>query len=383
MKSSQSSWKDLFALKLIDSVGFSLKFDRFVRSISRGQKGFKFLLMGTCGSFDPNKKVGDAFHCTRAVNFNRGVLTQSGFTIRKDKVVIAECGSTSSVGLTELSANFLCLFTPELCKSTFASLDHSKIIAMESFDFFEVCQLNSLVCWGAIRVVSNLVEGTNAKFDRLLCSFESGCTLFLRLLIAENDFLKEHGTPLQLLSLDDLGTLAESNILDTAVRVRNCKVFADPLVRKVMLTELQSSIRAAFEVFIQKEERTFLTDGTKEQFNQWTSKEAEMRKRIEAYLTRDPNLEICKFVDAVQGKQERDEYFQNLQLYEKYKLAKKGDYAKAERQPFLQPLSAFAYHDGAPRDLLNKNPVFNAEPGADSSALSNHGPLGLLASRPQ
>jgi len=52
---------------------------------------------------------------------------------------------------------------------------------METFDFIKICENHKLNCMGGIRIVSDICDGKNNKFCRLMCDFSKATDFTLEL----------------------------------------------------------------------------------------------------------------------------------------------------------------------------------------------------------
>ncbi len=185
----------VFAWKVVDAsdVDFLFRVDNLVRAIkSKGwDKGFKFLLFGTCGSFGANVKVGNCYKITRALKYDRGEITANGrFQSKKGKVlecVVHGFEQKEYEKRSVFSGNALCNMekgeATKMFKKICGQASTLGLVEMETFDFFKLIQdQHKLELIGALRVVSDIINGNNEKFCRLTCPFKLGKKEFLKIL---------------------------------------------------------------------------------------------------------------------------------------------------------------------------------------------------------
>eukprot|EP00968_Pinguiococcus_pyrenoidosus_P021288 scaffold2738_cov314-Pinguiococcus_pyrenoidosus.AAC.1 len=174
-----------FACKCINEsdIGFLLKFNEFLIGAKKFH-GFQYCVVGTCGHYGTDaSRVGKCVYVTRAIKYDRGNLTgDMTFQQRPDKKMQHTVPNHPS-GETIFSGNSLCIGSQASVDNFFSQVDNEaaeKIVAMETFDFFTICNNHGVNCYGALRTISDLCNGHNDKIGRLTCEFKDCIEVLLR-----------------------------------------------------------------------------------------------------------------------------------------------------------------------------------------------------------
>jgi len=168
-----------FIIKIIhdSDIGFNIKFNEFISVLKQTYmeeyNSFEFLLIGSCGSFGESK-LNDVYFITDAIKYDRGSLVgERVFMPEKDKLQRIKLDKLS--GYTILTGNQLFNLNKDngnvifnIIKDKYRDIfDQPRIVEMEVYDFFIICQHQNIKTIGALKIVSDLC-GTNSKDPRVL-----------------------------------------------------------------------------------------------------------------------------------------------------------------------------------------------------------------------
>lgn len=255
----------IFCVKLINSsdIDFLLKLNTFLTILQ--ERTFKIVLFGTCGYFGNTHNIGDAFFCTKAIKFDRGFLDDNGFNIDKNKILYSYCDIDD--GKIVLSSNFLLISKKEKCLHIFKDIVNDNLVDMETFDFIKICQNNNYIVKGVIRIISDILDGSNNKIDRLSCSFKNGCEKFIELLISEKDNINE-----------SFGYIKE-------ITIKYSNLLFNPYIIKSITNSIETKIRNDFEKYLKTEEKKYLEFYTNlEKIEKWKKRKQLIKKKIGDYF---------------------------------------------------------------------------------------------------
>jgi hypothetical protein len=166
-----------------------------------------------------------------------------------------------------LSSNFLLISKKEKCLHIFKDIVNDNLVDMETFDFIKICQNNNYIVKGVIRIISDILDGSNNKIDRLSCSFKNGCEKFIELLISEKDNINE-----------SFGYIKE-------ITIKYSNLLFNPYIIKSITNSIETKIRNDFEKYLKTEEKKYLEFYTNlEKIEKWKKRKQLIKKKIGDYF---------------------------------------------------------------------------------------------------